>query len=124
MAYTHPMRPSIPTVVVELPSFSRAAKDLLTIDQVDAIITTVASDPGAGVLLEGTGGFRKIRFAVGNRGKSGGVRVIYFFHSLEMPVYLVAVFAKNESANLTKAESNALYVVGQQIVASWRTRVR
>ena len=49
-----------------------------------------------------------MRFAVGGRGKSGGVRVVYYFHSEAIPVYLLTLFAKNEKANLTKAERNAL----------------
>ena len=68
----------------------------------------VAQEPTCGVLIEGTGGVRKVRFAVGSRGKSGGVRIVYYFHSEAMPVYLLTLFAKNEKANLTKAERNAL----------------
>lgn len=68
----------------------------------------IARDPTCGVVMEGTGGVRKLRFAVGGRGKSGGARVIYYFHSNLMPVYLLTVFTKNERANLTPAERNAL----------------
>ena len=41
-------------------------------------------------------------------GKSGGVRVIYYYHSERIPLYLLTVFGKNEKNNLTKAEANAL----------------
>ena len=41
-------------------------------------------------------------------GKERGVRVVYYFQSERMPVYLLTVFAKNEKSNLTKAERNAL----------------
>lgn len=68
----------------------------------------VARDPLCGDLIEGTGGIRKVRFATGARGKSGGVRIIYYFHSDRMPVYFLAIFAKNEKANLSHAERNAL----------------
>ncbi|HEY7958407.1 MAG TPA: addiction module toxin RelE, partial [Polyangia bacterium] len=37
-----------------------------------------------------------------------GVRVVYYFHSEALPVYLLTLFAKNDKANLTKAERNAL----------------
>jgi hypothetical protein len=60
------------------------------------------------IRIEGTGGIRKVRFAGGDRGKSGGVRIVYYFHSESMPVYLLTVFAKNEKASLTDAERNAL----------------
>jgi len=36
------------------------------------------------------------------------VRVIYYFHDETMPLYLLALFAKNEKADLSKAERNEL----------------
>ena len=45
---------------------------------------------------------RKLRWARDGRGKSGGERVIYYFHSEAMPLYLLTMFAKNERANLSK----------------------
>jgi hypothetical protein len=41
-------------------------------------------------------------------GKSGGVRVIYYYHRPDHPVYLLEIFGKNEKANLSRAERNAL----------------
>ena len=35
--------------------------------------------PGLGTLIKGGGGIRKIRVAVGSRGKRGGARVIYYW---------------------------------------------
>ena len=58
--------------------------------------------------MVGTGGIRKLRWGRGNRGKSGGVRVIYYYHDDRIPLYLLTVFGKNEQANLTKAERNDL----------------
>ncbi len=68
----------------------------------------LAAHPAAGDLIEGTGGVRKLRWARDGRGKSGGVRVIYYVHSDAMPLYLLTMFAKNERANLSKAERNEL----------------
>ena len=86
---------------------ARAEKALSELER-QAIVQMIARDPTCGVVMEGTGGVRKIRFAIGGRGKSGGARVIYYFHSDVMPVYVLTVFAKNEKANLTPAERNAL----------------
>ncbi len=55
-------------------------------------------------LIEGTGGIRKIRWAREGMGKRGGVRVIYYFHSERIPLYLLTVFGKNERADLSMAE--------------------
>ena len=49
------------------------------------------------------------------RGKSGGARVIYYFHSERLPVFALTVFAKNERANLTAAERNAMAAVVRAI---------
>lgn len=58
--------------------------------------------------MQGTGGIRKFRWATGNRGKSAGVRVIYYFHNKSKPLFLLTLFGKNEKANLSKAECNEL----------------
>ena len=68
----------------------------------------MAARPKAGDLDEGTGGVRKLRWGLGAQGKSGGVRVIYYAHSEEMPLYLLTLFAKNERANISKAQRNEL----------------
>lgn len=69
--------------------------------------------------MEGTGGVRKLRWSRGGRGKSGGVRVIYYFHSDALPLYLLTLFAKNERANLSKAERNELADLVGLLVATW-----
>jgi hypothetical protein len=58
--------------------------------------------------LQGTGGIRKLRWARGGKGKSGGVRAIYYFHDRRIPLDLLTVFGKGEKDNLTKAERNEL----------------
>lgn len=53
-------------------------------------------------------------------GKSGGVRVIYYFHSEQRPLYLLTVFGKSERANLSKAEKMMLKTTVKELVKSWR----
>ena len=68
----------------------------------------MAADPTCGVVIPGSGGIRKVRFGFGTRGKSGGARIIYLFSGVNLPVFILAAFAKNEKANLSLAERNAL----------------
>lgn len=82
----------------------------------------LAAHPKDGDLIEGTGGIRKLRWGRGGRGKSGGVRVIYYYHSSEMPLYLLTLFAKNEQANLSKAERNDLAKLVDILVEAWLER--
>jgi len=94
--------------VAETPEYVRCADRLLSAaDRMD-VVAYLAANPKAGDLMQGTGGVRKLRWARRGRGKSGGVRVIYYFHSEAMPLYLLTVFGKNEKANLSKAERNDL----------------
>ena len=71
--------------------------------------------------MEGTGGVRKLRWGRAAQGKSGGVRVIYYAHSDVMPLYLLTLFAKNERANLTKAERNELSDLVDILIEIWTT---
>ena len=94
--------------VAELPEYQKASARLMSAEERMAIVQFLAARPKAGDLMEGTGGIRKLRWGREGRGKSGGVRVVYYFHSDDMPLYLLTVFAKNESANLSKAERKEL----------------
>ncbi|MDO9312935.1 MAG: type II toxin-antitoxin system RelE/ParE family toxin [Burkholderiaceae bacterium] len=108
--------------VAELPEYLRAASKLLSDADRRAVVDHLAAHPKAGDLIEGTGGVRKLRWARDGRGKSGGVRVIYYFHSDAMPLYLLTMFAKNERANLSKAERNELAGLVDLLVQIWLER--
>ncbi|GMR18176.1 MAG: hypothetical protein BMS9Abin33_0581 [Gammaproteobacteria bacterium] len=69
--------------------------------------------------MRGTGGIRKLRWSAQGKGKSGGVRVIYYFHSKSMPLFLLTVFGKGEKANLAKAERNDLAKLTAILVKSY-----
>lgn len=76
----------------------------MTEDERLAALSLIARNPQIGVLIDGGGGLRKLRFGIGGRGKSGGVRIIYYFHDRMVPVFLLTVFAKNEKDDLSKRE--------------------
>ncbi len=103
--------------VVETRSYLVAAKNILSEKDRVLLVDMIAQNPRCGDIIEGAGGVRKVRFALGNRGKSAGARVVYFFYNENHPAYLLTVFAKNEKANLTKAERNALSVLVKELVA-------
>ena len=105
--------------VAETPEYIRRAEKLLSADERRDLLLYLAAHPKAGDLIEGTGGVRKLRWARGGRGKSGGVRVIYYVHSDAMPLYLLTLFAKSERANLSKQERNDLADVVEMLVSAW-----
>ena len=105
--------------IVELPEFQRRSSSLIDEDERQRIISYLAAHPQAGVIMQGTGGIRKFRWASGNKGKSGGVRVIYYYHNDQIPLFLLSIFAKSEKANLSKAERNQLAKFIDQLVAGF-----
>jgi len=105
--------------VVETRAFQLHAKSRLSPDEIQDLITAIASSPESGAVMKGTGGIRKVRFAKRRRGKSGSVRVIYYYHSDILPVFLLTVFAKNEKANLTKTEQHDLKELTKILVTTY-----
>lgn len=53
------------------------------------------------------------------QGEEGGVRVIYYFHNETFPVFLLTAYAKNQKANLTKAERNELRDLVPRLVMTY-----
>ena len=108
--------------VVETQEFQRRAATRMSEQERQDFITFIAGAPENGALMRGTGGVRKSRWGVGARGKSGGVRVIYYYHSSEIPLFLLTVFAKNERDNLSRAEQNTLKQLTTNLVVTYRRR--
>lgn len=106
--------------VAETRMFQRKVARLLTEQEREDLVTYLAAYPNAGVIMEGTGGIRKLRWARAGGGKSGGIRVIYYFHDGSMPLYLLTAFGKNEKPNLSKEERNLLAKAVRELVAFWR----
>ena len=106
--------------VVETPSYLADAERLFSLNERKAIVDRLASDPTCGVVIPGGGGIRKVRFGFGARGKSGGARIVYLFSGINLPVFILAVFAKNEKANLSTAERNALGKMVAAMIEDYR----
>ena len=105
--------------VAETESFQRKVGRLLTEDEKTELVAYLSMNPNAGVLIQGTGGIRKLRWARSGRGKSGGVRVVYYFHNEEMPLYLLTLFGKNEKANVSMEEKQLLSKAVKLLVKYW-----
>ncbi len=107
--------------VVETPPYLADAERLFTAEEQATIIDTVSTEPRCGVVIPGTGGVRKLRVAASGRGKRGGARVIYLFGGDNVPVFLLAVFAKNEKSDLSQAERNSLARMTAELMRSYRS---
>ncbi|MAF16002.1 MAG: addiction module toxin RelE [Marinomonas sp.] len=105
------------TTITELPEYIKRAEALLSESERKSVIDYLSEHPKAGDIMEGTGGIRKLRWSKGNRGKSAGVRVIYYYHDERIPLYLLTMFGKNERANLSKSDRNALAKLVEVLVS-------
>jgi hypothetical protein len=64
--------------------------------------------PGAGRIIPGSGGLRKLRWAAKGHGKRGGARVIYFWWMADDKILLLDVYAKGRRENLAADEIKKL----------------
>jgi hypothetical protein len=64
--------------------------------------------PDLGPVMRGSGGLRKVRWAVSGRGKRGGVRIIYYWDPTTTSFYCLYLYPKNEQEDLTAAQLRAL----------------
>jgi len=105
--------------VAETGPFQKKANQLLSEEEKSDLIAYLSENPQSGVLIQNTGGIRKLRWARIGGGKSGGVRVIYYFHGDMMPLYLLTVFGKNEKANISMKEKQILSKLVKELVSCW-----
>lgn len=66
-------------------------------------------NPKDGDAIQGTGGLRKIRIPMENKGKGkrGGARVIYVDIEIKEIIYFINVYTKNEKDDLSEDEKKA-----------------
>lgn len=95
-------------VFIEAVPFTKYLKDYLNDDEYCGLQNFLIEQPEAGDLIQGTGGLRKLRWASNNKGKRGGIRVIYYWQVFEDQIYLITLYAKNEISDLSVKEKRAL----------------
>jgi hypothetical protein len=111
-----------PVTVVETPEFLSAVRKLMDDDERSLLVDYLAANPAAGDLIVGTGGVRKLRWALEGRGKRGGARVVYFYHDGSMPLFVLTVYAKNAQADLSQQDRNGFKRLTAQLVETFARR--
>lgn len=97
-------------IFIETPIFTEDVKELLTDKEYSDFQQYLADNPTAGDVIQHTGGLRKVRWALPakGRGKSGGVRVIYYHVTAADQIRLILVYTKGVKDDLTQAEKKIL----------------
>lgn len=108
--------------VVEMPEFIKKSGKLFSADELLEIVFTLSTSPHAGAIMRGTGGVRKLRWSAKGKGKSGGARLIYYFHDDTIPLIVLTAFGKNQKMNLSQSERNELKLMVKQLVKSYKRK--
>ncbi len=110
---------------IEVPLFTKRWREIgLSDDDLVQLQIMLLKDPESGPVIEGTGGIRKVRFPLENRGKSGSVRVCYTDFAEYEVTYLITAFTKKDQENLTDEEKNVLRKLVKSLRDAERDRRR
>ncbi len=102
MAYSENM------IFIETPTFSRLIVELLDDDEYSKLQVDLAKRPDAGDLIKNGGGIRKLRWKRAGTGKSGGIRVIYYWLTEDNQIFMLVAYPKSVKDNLTDKETAIL----------------
>ncbi len=89
--------------------------DLLPDEEFRYLQNLLVINPERGAVIRGSGGIRKLRFGIRDRGKSGGLRLIYYWKKEFQQIYLLVIYSKSKKDNLSSAETALLRKLVREI---------
>jgi len=98
-------------IIIETSVFTRGIKKLMSDDEYKDLQEALVNRPDMGVIIQGTGGLRKVRWKLEGKGKSGGVRAIYYWMTEDEQIYMLYVYPKSEQEDLTPDQKKALKTI-------------
>ena len=94
---------------IETSVFTRQIMSLLSDISYAELQKELIRNPKKGNLIVGGGGIRKIRCnGDNNRGKSGGIRIIYYYKEVANQFLMLFAYPKNAADNLTDSQVSIL----------------
>lgn len=104
-----------------MPTFEKQWSDAqLTDDDLKDLEVYLCEHPEAGDMIAGTGGLRKLRWAIPGSGKSGSIRTLYVDFAYFEQIHMIACFKKSNKENLTQAEKGQIKAIIGQIKSNLR----
>jgi len=95
-------------VIIETPVFTKRLTAILSEETYRLLQMHLLNKPDSGKVIKGSGGLRKLRWFAKGHGKSGGVRIIYYWFAARDTILLLFVYAKNERDDLTPGQLEQL----------------
>ena len=90
-------------IFIETSQFTATIDNYLNDDEYRELQNYLLENSNAGAIIRGSGGIRKLRWAARGKGKSGGIRVIYYWAPTPEHIYLLTVYGKGEQENIDAA---------------------
>ena len=87
--------------IIETSVFTKRLKVLLSNEDYRLLQNEIILNPGKGKIIRGSGGLRKIRWSISGKGKSGGVRIIYYWVKTKEIILMLLIYSKNEQDDLS-----------------------
>lgn len=98
-------------VIKETTIFTRSIQALMPDDQYAKLQKALVDHPNAGDVIRGSGGLRKLRWNLPEKGKRGGVRVIYYHIDSEQQIYMIFAYKKSDQEDLTADQLRQLKLI-------------
>jgi len=102
-------------IFIETPTFTRLITELLEDEEYSRLQTELANRPDAGDLIKNGGGIRKLRWKRAGTGKSGGIRVIYYWLTEDNQILMLVAYPKSVKDNLTDKETAILRTLVKEL---------
>jgi len=111
-----------PITIAELKSAQRDLQRILSEDEADKLFDFLAVNPESGDVIPETGGIRKLRWKGQGKGQSKGIRICYFYHDLNMPLFILAVYGKGQQLRLSKREEQMMAKLVRELTEKYRLK--
>jgi hypothetical protein len=90
--------------IIETPVFTKRITNILSDAEYRSLQWALVINPEAGAVIPEGGGLRKLRWAVSGKGKSGGLRIIYYWYTSDDKILMLLAYKKSEQENLTSKQ--------------------
>lgn len=102
-------------IIIETSIFTRLIKDMMSDEDYRLLQEALITRPELGAIIKGGGGLRKVRWKLEGKGKSGGVRVIYYWVTADDQIRMLYAYKKSHQSDLTADQIATL----KKIVEKW-----
>ena len=101
-------------IIKETSIFTRIILDLISDDSYRQLQEELIKNPELGKIIKGSGGIRKVRWTMQDKGKRGGMRVMYYWITAEDQIYMLYAYPKAKQENLTSDQLAVLKSVVEE----------